>query len=242
MPFARVNSQFEPVRLRPQRRAVADADRRHAVDRQDPAERHDDRLVADGGRDGRPVDGDRLEAHRAEPRRDRVELDPVDRPAGGVADRRRRVDPDRAGSPRDLQVGVVGRRRARGWSDRPIPGRCRCRRGSAHPRPATRSRRHGPPPDAAAALEPSGADRRTRRPRRIATATSDGAARGDRRAGSMPSADDRHVRPSPGPPAPRRLRRVTTHHRPGAATPPDRRPATRCRTRSEARLPDARAC
>ena len=58
--------------------------------------------------DGRAVDPRRLEADAAEPGGDRVELDPIDRGAGRVPDRRARVDVDRAGRPGELQDGVVG--------------------------------------------------------------------------------------------------------------------------------------
>ena len=80
-----------------------DPDPGRGVDRQDPAERDDDRLIAPRGARRDPVDRDRLELDAAEPCRDRIELDPVDRRARGVADRRRRVDRDLPRPPRDAQ-------------------------------------------------------------------------------------------------------------------------------------------
>ncbi len=88
---------------------IANPDPRRAARWQHAAERHHDRLVADAGRDGAAIDRHRLEPDRAESRRDRVELDPVDGAAGRVADRRQRVDVDLARTPAEPQVDVVGR-------------------------------------------------------------------------------------------------------------------------------------
>ena len=85
----------DPVRPREQpvgagevtaeRRAEGESDRRSRAIRQNPAQRNDDRLVADRARHGRSVDGDRSQLQAAYARRHRGELDAVDRPAGSVA-------------------------------------------------------------------------------------------------------------------------------------------------------------
>ena len=92
-----------------QRRAIADPDERDPSLRQDPTERDDDRLVADGRRDRGAVHGDRRQVHAAEAGCDRVQFDAVDRAARRVADRGRRVDRDRARTPGDPEPGIVGR-------------------------------------------------------------------------------------------------------------------------------------
>ena len=75
MPLARVNSQFEPLRLE---RSVAEKLTRTVVvapSGRIAAERHDDRLVVDGRADLGAVDGHAVEPHRAEAGHDGVELE-----------------------------------------------------------------------------------------------------------------------------------------------------------------------
>ena len=79
MPFARVNSQFEPaVSLRRTERVV-DPDGDGGAGRERAAERQVDRLVAHGRPDVAAVDPGDRDRHPAEPGGDRVQLEPIDR-------------------------------------------------------------------------------------------------------------------------------------------------------------------
>ena len=91
-------------------RGVADPHRRRRTGRQDPAERHADRLVVDATADRRAIDFDQAQIEPAtQPRGDGVELDPVDRAAGRVGDGRRRVHREGPRVVAQAQRGGVGR-------------------------------------------------------------------------------------------------------------------------------------
>ena len=79
MPFARVNSQFEPLVVLRSVAAYANRDLDRLAGREDPAERDHDRLVVDRRLDRRAGDGDGPSFIATEPGGDRVQLEPVDR-------------------------------------------------------------------------------------------------------------------------------------------------------------------
>ena len=125
----------EPVRAThpaPERRVEADPERGAVADAEHAAEWHVERHVVDARRHAGPVDDRGQVAHATEVRRDRVQLEPVDRNARFVGDAHRRIDPVGGVLVVQRQLDVVHRAQV---DARPVDGaggdggRARWRRG-----------------------------------------------------------------------------------------------------------------